>query len=76
MASWEEYLKAIYYAPKHPASFARPPKLYKVMKDEGQFNIGIHRIRKILHNQEAYSLHKPAVSKEITSWAPERMTCG
>ena len=59
MASWEGYLKKIYFDPKHPAAFAGPQKLYKVVKNEGIFNIGMHKIRKFLHNQESYSLHKP-----------------
>ena len=59
MAPWEKYLKTIYYDPKHPASFAGPQKLYKVVKEEGKYDIGMHRIRKFLHNQEPYSLHKP-----------------
>ena len=59
MAPWEDYLKAIYYDPQHPASFAGPQKLYKVVQGEGKYNIGMHRIRKFLHNQDAYSLHKP-----------------
>lgn len=54
-----DYLKKIYYDPSHPGSFAGPQKVYKVVKDEGKYNIGIHRIRNFLHNQEAYSLHKP-----------------
>lgn len=59
MAFWKDYLRKIYYDPKHPASFAGPQKLYKVVKNEGKFNIGMHKIRKFLHNQESYSLHKP-----------------
>ena len=59
MASWQEYLHKIYYDPKHPASFAGPQKIYKVIKDEGKFNIGMYKIRKFLHNQESYGLHKP-----------------
>ena len=59
MAHWEDYLKKIYYDPSHPASFAGPQKLYKIVKSEGKYNIGMHRIRKFLHNQESYSLHKP-----------------
>jgi hypothetical protein len=59
MAPWEKYLKSIYFDPKHPAAFAGPQKLYKVVKNEGKFNMGMHRIRKFLHNQESYSLHKP-----------------
>lgn len=34
MAKWEYYLKDIYFDPKHPASFAGPQKLYKVVKNE------------------------------------------
>ena len=59
MASWEDYLKSIYYDPAHPASFAGPQKLYKVVQAEGKYNIGMFRIKKFLHNQDAYSLHKP-----------------
>lgn len=59
MAPWEDYLKTIYFDAQHPASFAGPQKLYWVVKREGKYNIGMHRIRQFLHNQEAYSLHKP-----------------
>ena len=59
MAPWENYLRKIYFDPSHPASFAGPQKLYKVVKYEGKFNIGMHRIRKFLHNQESCGLHKP-----------------
>ena len=59
MAPWEDYLGKIYYDPSHPAGFAGPQKLYKV-KNEGKFNIRMYKIRKFLHNQEPYSLHKPA----------------
>jgi hypothetical protein len=59
MAPWEDYLKTIYYDPKHPGAFSGPQKLYTVVKSEGKLDIGMHRIRKFLHNQESYSLHKP-----------------
>ena len=59
MAPWEDYLKSIYYDPSHPASFSGPQKLYKVAQKEGKYDIGLYRIRKFLHNQESYSLHKP-----------------
>lgn len=59
MANWENYLKDIYFDPKHPASFAGPQKLYKVVKNEGKFDIGMYKIRKFLHNQESYAIHKP-----------------
>lgn len=59
MAPWEDYLKKIYFDPSHPASFAGPQKLYKVVQNEDKFKIGMHRIRRFLHDQESYSLHKP-----------------
>jgi len=59
MSPWEDYLKSIYSDPKPPAASAGPQKLYKVVRNKGKFNIGMHRIRKFLHNQESYSLHKP-----------------
>ena len=59
MAAWEVYLKTIYYNPSHPASFAGPQKLYKVVKDEGKYDISMHKVRKFLQNQDSYSLHKP-----------------
>lgn len=42
MAPWENYLRKIYYDPKHPASFACPQKLHKVLKNEGKYDIGLH----------------------------------
>ena len=59
MDPWEDYLKTIYYDPKHPGAFSGPQKLYKVVKSEGKFDVGMDRIRQFLHNQESYSLHKP-----------------
>ncbi|XP_052814229.1 uncharacterized protein LOC128241339 [Mya arenaria] len=59
MAPWEEYLKTIYYDPSHAASFAGTQKLFKVLQREGKYKLGMHRIRKFLHDQESYSLHKP-----------------
>ena len=55
----EEYLYKIYYDPAHPASFAGPQKLQKVVQREGKYKIGLHNIRKFLHKQDAYCLHKP-----------------
>jgi hypothetical protein len=54
----EEYLKKIWYDPKHPGSFAGPSKLYQVVKREGKYDIGLGRIKKFLQNQDAYSLQK------------------
>ncbi|XP_061190340.1 uncharacterized protein LOC133198230 [Saccostrea echinata] len=54
----EEYLKKIWYDPRHPGSFAGPSKLYQVVKQEGKFNVGMGKIKKFLQNQDAYSLQK------------------
>lgn len=39
----EEYLKNIWYNPRHPGSFAGPSKLYQVVKREGKYDIGLGR---------------------------------
>lgn len=55
----EEYLKKIWYDPRHPGSFAGPSKLYQVVKREGKYDIGLGEIKKkFLQNQDAYSLQK------------------
>ncbi|XP_062587276.1 uncharacterized protein LOC134248897 [Saccostrea cucullata] len=54
----EEYLKKIWYDPRHAGSFAGPSKLYQVVKREGKYDIGMKRIKKFLQNQDAYSLQK------------------
>jgi hypothetical protein len=59
----EEYLKQIWYDPRHPGSFAGPSKLYQVVKRESKFNVGMNRIKKFLQNQDAYSLQKKVCRK-------------
>ena len=54
----EDYLKKIWYNPRHPASFSGPSKLFQVVKEEGKYNIGLFRIKQFLQNQDAYSLQK------------------
>ena len=58
MAEWKERLEQIYFQPRHPAAFAGPKKLHKILKKEG-YTVGVHRIRNWLQNQDAYSLQKP-----------------
>lgn len=53
-------MKTIYFDPAHPAAFAGPDKLYRVVKQEGRFDISKYKIRKWLKSQEPYSLHQPA----------------
>ena len=59
MADWKKYLTEIYYDANHPASFAGPTKLYQIVKQEGRYNIGLHRIKQWLQDQDAYSLQRP-----------------
>ena len=54
----EEYLKTIWYDPRHPGSFAGPTKLHQVVKNEGKYKIGLSKIKRFLQNQDAYSLQK------------------
>ena len=58
MEDWKDYLATIYFDPRHPGSFAGPEKLFKVVRSEGKFGIGRHRIRRWLQDQESYSLSK------------------
>lgn len=58
MADWKRYLSLIYFDPRHPGSFAGPEKLYKVVKSEGKYKIGLPRITRWLQDQESYSLSK------------------
>lgn len=54
----EQYLKKIWYDPRHPGSFAGAQKLYEIVKKEGKYNIGLNRIKRFLQNQDGFSLHK------------------
>ena len=39
-----DYLKSIYFDPKHPAAYSGPEKLYRIVKKEGKYKIGRHLI--------------------------------
>lgn len=41
----EQYLKKIWYDPRHPGSFAGATKLYEIVKKEGKYDIGLNRIK-------------------------------
>ena len=64
-ANQEEYLREIWYDPKHPASFAGPLKLYQVVKKEGKYKIGMKTIKQFLQNQDAYSLQRRVLRKNM-----------
>ncbi|XP_062571179.1 uncharacterized protein LOC134233212 [Saccostrea cucullata] len=59
----EEYLKNIWYDPRHPGSFAGPSKLLQVVRKEGKYKIGLRKIKNFLQNQDAYSLQKKVKRK-------------
>jgi hypothetical protein len=59
MASWEQYLKKIYYDPSNPASFSGPDKLHRFVRKDGKFVLSKYKIRKWLQRQESYSLQRP-----------------
>ena len=54
----KQYLENIWSDPKHAAAFSGPEKLYKFVKKDGQFKIGLSAINRFLSNLEAYSLQK------------------
>ena len=61
---WEEYLNNVYHNPDHAASFTSPDKLYKIVKQEGRYNISQRKIRKWLQKEEPYTLHREVRRKK------------
>ena len=59
MASWEQYLKKIYYDSSNPASFAGPDKLCRFVRKDEKFVLSKYKINKLLQRQEPYSLKRP-----------------
>ena len=59
MATWKEHLESIYFDLDSPISYAGPTKIYKYLKKEGKYNVGLHAIRKWLQDVDAYSLQRP-----------------
>ena len=58
MSNWEKYLEKIYFNPEHPASFEGPLRLYKIVKQEGKYNISHGQIKRWIQKQESYSRNK------------------
>ena len=63
MASYEDYLKNIYYNPRQPAAYAVVEKLFKAVRKEGKFVLGRSKIRKWLIKQENYAVHREEKTK-------------
>ena len=59
MNQGEKVLSNIYYNASKPAAYQGADKIRRTLKDEGNNDIGIHKIRKWLQNQDDYSLQKP-----------------
>jgi len=55
---WKEYLENKYFDTSSPISFSGPMKIYLYLKKIG-FKVGLHKIRRWLQDQDAYSLQKP-----------------
>ena len=62
-SNYEDYLHKIWYDLKHPASFTGPDKLYRIVKKEGIFKIGRHKLRQWLQDQDPYSLSRNTVRR-------------
>ncbi|XP_071138385.1 uncharacterized protein [Mytilus edulis] len=56
----EAYVKRIWTDPGHPAAFAGPNKLLKVIRQEGKFDISRGQLKIFLAGQDTYSVQKPS----------------
>jgi hypothetical protein len=55
---YEEYLKSIYYDPKHAGAYSGVEKLYRAVRKDGKFVLSRNKIREWLLKQEDYAVHK------------------
>lgn len=62
MSTLEEYLKKVFFDPKHPAFFAHPKKLLGMVREQG-YHPTLKFLREWTQDQESYSLHKSARKK-------------
>ena len=56
----EDYLKAVYYDPSHPASFSGAEKLYRFLKKEGKSDLNRDEIKQWLTKQDSHTLYRRA----------------
>lgn len=59
----QDYLETVYYDPSHPASFSGLNKLYKWLKQDGQYAVTLKSVKKWLEGSEAYTLHREVKRK-------------
>jgi hypothetical protein len=62
-SNYQEYLKRIWYDHKHPASYAGPDELHRLVKTEGKFKIGHTKIKQWLQDQNSQGLSRNLVRK-------------
>lgn len=57
--SWKDHLRGLYFDLNSPISYAGPEKIYKYLRKEGKYKVGIDAIRHFLQGIDAYSLQRP-----------------
>jgi len=55
--NWKEYLQNKYFDTSSPISFSGPTKVFTFLKRKG-YNVGIHKVKGWLEDQDAYSLQR------------------
>ena len=58
MTPWKQFLEKNHFDPGNQASFAGPQKLYRYLKEEGNFDVTKNQVATWLKNKDAYSLHR------------------
>lgn len=61
---WKKHLKSIYFDVKNlknnlEKSYSGPTKIYRYLKKEGKYNVGLSAIKQWLQEIDAYSLQRP-----------------
>jgi len=56
--NWKEYLQNKYFDTSSPISFSGPTKVFTYMRRKG-YKVGLHKIKRWLQDQDAYSLQRP-----------------
>ena len=59
----EEYLKGIYFNPKHEAAFGGAEKLYRFVKNDGVYDVTRKQVNSWLEGNDTYTLHRPVRRK-------------
>ena len=65
--SWKKHLNSIYFDVKNPISYAGPTKIYRFLKKEGKYKVGLSAIKQWLQDIDAYRLQRPQRYKVKTN---------